>query len=251
MNISGTYNNNFSAAADIYTNFTYDKANRLLSSKYASGYYYTDDSLTNTYDRDGNILTLHRKSNSDNFNYQYVTNTNKLKRVSGSSDQFSYDYNGNLISDELNKNYDAVYDYRNLLIYLRSEKSDETSETPATITHLSRYYYDEAGNRTRKVTYKESKDNTEGEPDWETHADNNDWILVTDEYYVRDASGKEIANYVSNSITFWNIYGKDNVGRINADTTKQFYLKDHLGSTRAVINSANQIISSYEIQISC
>ncbi len=38
--------------------------------------------------------------------------------------------------------------------------------------------------------------------------------------------------------------GLDNVGKINADTTRNYYLKDHLGSVRVVLNSTNTVISA-------
>lgn len=237
----GSYNNNFFDNSDFSINYTYDKANRLTHSSNSPSTFV--HALSNTYDKDGNILTLNRSNNGDNFNYQYITNTNKLRRVSGSTDQFTYDFNGNLKTDELNKNYDAVYDHRNLLIYISSVRSDPSSELPQNVTYVTRYYYDEAGNRTRKMTFK-STSRPVDPPDWESHNDSGRWTLVTDEYYVRDLSGKEIANYTSGNLNFWNIYGTDNVGRINADTTKQFYMKDHLGSTRAITNSSNILVSA-------
>lgn len=38
----------------------------------------------------------------------------------------------------------------------------------------------------------------------------------------------------------------DNVGKINADTTRNYYLKDHLGSIRVVLNSTNGVISAQD-----
>lgn len=70
--------------------------------------------------------------------------------------------------------------------------------------------------------------------------------MQSDEYYVRDVSGKEIATYSGSSLTQWNIWGLDNVGKINADTTRNYYLKDHLGSIRVVLNSTNTVISAQD-----
>ncbi|MBX7046516.1 MAG: hypothetical protein K1X86_11845 [Ignavibacteria bacterium] len=242
----GSYKNNFSDTAYFYNTYTYDKANRLINSQNTSGNF--AHALANTYDKDGNILTLSRSNNGDNFNYQYYSGTNKLKKVSGSTDQYTYDYNGNLKTDEVNKNYDGLYDYRNLLIYISQIRNEDDGGGKRDVTYVTRYYYDEAGNRARKVIFKKIKDEVTGEPEWDNPESDNsgNWQLMTDEYYVRDASGKEIANYTSGSLQFWNIYGADNVGRINADTTKQFYLKDHLGSICAVTNSSNEVISAYD-----
>jgi hypothetical protein len=42
------------------------------------------------------------------------------------------------------------------------------------------------------------------------------------------------------------IYETNNLGRINADTPKQFYLKDHLGSVRWAIKTKSEIISAQD-----
>lgn len=61
---------------------------------------------------------------------------------------------------------------------------------------------------------------------------------------MRDVSGKEMAIYDGTTLSQWNIYGLDNIGKINADTTKCYYLKDHLGTIRAVVNSTNTVVSA-------
>ncbi len=59
-------------------------------------------------------------------------------------------------------------------------------------------------------------------------------------------SGKEIAVYHSYNLDHWNVWGTDNVGKINASDSKFFYIKDHLGSVRMVLNSDNQIVSAID-----
>ena len=59
---------------------------------------------------------------------------------------------------------------------------------------------------------------------------------VKDEFYVWDVSGKEIAIYDGNSLEQWNVYGLDNVGKIDASNHRFMYLKDHLGSISAEFN---------------
>ncbi len=123
--------------------------------------------IENTYDKDGNILALKRYGDGggldDDFSYQYYTGTNKLKRVSGSNDQYIYDLNGNVTTDSLNKNTSAIYDHRNLLIEIYHKRGTP----PARIDYFAtRYYYDEAGNRVRKLTYKNNDANAGPVLDW-------------------------------------------------------------------------------------
>lgn len=70
--------------------------------------------------------------------------------------------------------------------------------------------------------------------------------MINDVYYVRDLSGKEIAVYHSSNLDHWNVWGTDNVGKINANGNKFFYIKDHLGSVRVVLNSDDQIVSAID-----
>jgi len=70
----------------MYLKYIYDKSNRLLKD---SALNYSDNTynLINSYDNDGNILTLKRyglnNNLSDNFNYSYYKSTNRLSSVSG------------------------------------------------------------------------------------------------------------------------------------------------------------------------
>ncbi|MCI0450274.1 MAG: hypothetical protein L0Y79_10910 [Chlorobi bacterium] len=59
-------------------------------------------------------------------------------------------------------------------------------------------------------------------------------------------SGKEIAIYNDTTLNRWNFWGLDMVGHMNSDTTKYYYLKDHLGSVRVVINSTNTVVSAQD-----
>jgi YD repeat-containing protein len=68
--------------------------------------------------------------------------------VSGAGNQFSYDANGNLIQDILNNNNEILYDHRNLITKLK-HRSMIIGDT----IFLTKYYYDESGNRIRKMTY--------------------------------------------------------------------------------------------------
>lgn len=105
----GTYSDNAVNTGSLTFTNTYDRCNRLLNSSSGGKGYAT----VNTYDSDGNILTLKRYNSlgnlSDDFAYTYYSGTNKLRKVSGSADQYTYDLNGNMTRDDLNKNSEIKY----------------------------------------------------------------------------------------------------------------------------------------------
>ena len=189
-------------------------SNRLKKTeKYSTKYY--DLAGEYSFDPDGNFLTHTRSFNGDNFNYDYYPYTNRLRKVTGTENQFTYDYNGNMTNDYLNNNTDIKYDHRNLIIEITKYVGD--IDPPATYT--TTYKYDEAGNRIQKSVLK--NDGTIQE-------------TIVNEFYVRDAQGKEIAIYQDYELDFWNVFGMGNEGRITSEGIGYFYHKDHLGSVRAV-----------------
>ena len=149
--ILGNYNNSFSYTSDLYFNYTYDRSNRLLKGTISAGKSYE---IENTYDKDGNILTLKRYDYQgnylDNFNYSYTSGTNKLRKVTGSADQYTYDQNGNMTSDEIYRNKNIKYDHRNLITELRHKEL----VLEDSIVYVTYYNYDEAGNRISKTVYR-------------------------------------------------------------------------------------------------
>src|SRR4030095_4649349 len=127
---------------------------------------------------------------------------------------------------------------------IRSIKTEPNPSGPGSVdvTYWTVYKYDEAGNRVRKAKWKYM--GSDPEPVFE--GDNPQWLSMSDEHYVRDVGGKEIAIYSGSTLTQWNFYGLDMLGHMNADTTKYYYLKDHLGSIRAVLNSSNNVASAQD-----
>ncbi len=111
--------------------------------------------------------------------------------------------------------------------------------------YLTKYYYDEAGNRIRKMTYAYLQPITESEPPANSDVSNtSNWALRNDEVYSRDVSGKEVAIYQDNSLLEYPTYGLDVIGKIKDDEL-HFYLKDHLGSIRATIYD-NKLMSAQD-----
>ena len=74
---------------------------------------------------------------------------------------------------------------------------------------------------------------------------NND-SLINDVVYSRDLSGRELTIYENGSIEQWNIYGMDNTGFIDGNDNIRYYMKDHLGSVRAVTEGSGSVISSQD-----
>ncbi len=109
--------------------FSYDKLNRLTASHYAEGSalnnhlgYYNES--VSQYDKNGNIVKLMRVHNNsivDSLVYSYTANTNRLLRVTdlgtsnnqiddypGTSGDYAYDVNGNMIYDG-SRNFNFEY----------------------------------------------------------------------------------------------------------------------------------------------
>jgi len=232
---------------DIRSNYSYvedhpwlNKSNRLKKvERYNTKYF--DLAAEYSFDPDGNFTSLTRSYNSDNFFYDYYSGTNRLKKVTGLTDQYTYDYNGNQTNDYLNNNTGIKYDHRNLITeFTRQDLNQDPS-----VTDITRYKYDEAGNRIRKTIYRSNDSNPPPLPE-ETEDLPSGWSITKDEYYSRDASGKEIAVYQSYTLDYWNVWGTGNEGRIKSTGMKYFYLKDHLGSIRAVINQNNVLVQAQD-----
>lgn len=240
---NGNYKANFSNTSILSFDFTYDKSNRLLTMEGNNKGY----DIENTYDKDGNLLTLKRYNSSgglnDNFSYTYYSGTNKLNRVTGSTAQYTYDANGNMTRDDVNRNADIKYDYRNLITQLKHTEY-ELEDSIITVIY---YQYDESGNRIRKTIYNYV--GAGSNPDTPPIGDiggNDDWEQIMDEIYSRGVDGKELAIYQSGNLVQWNVWGSDNIGKINSDGSKHYYLKDHLGSVRAVIDENTDVVSAQD-----
>ena len=250
----GSYKDGFGTTPpNLYFKYIYDNSNRLVKTQNESGN--NSFNIINGYDKDGNFVGMKRYGSSNNladdFGYSYFSGTNRLNFISvgDNSIHYTYDNNGNMTSDEMNKNSAIKYDHRNLMI--------ENLNTLSQFTFKTYYRYDEAGNRISKKQYiyvngktPEEGDLPEGHSADTIITDDGDgngyWAMTENTYYVRDISGKEIAIYSGNTLDFWNIWGLDNVGKINADTTRNYYLKDHLGSIRVMLNSTNGVVSAQD-----
>ncbi len=233
--------------------FTYDGANRLTDAVTTAGPDFSERLIH--YDANGNIQTLKRGTASP-INYSYDTHIpNRLNSVSGGlSATYAYDGNGNMTND--NTKGEFIYDYRNMPIKV------VTNDT------VIEYAYDAAGQRIRKTL--KNGGNTLGETIYVRGTNGN----IVAEYrngqidhfniYGNGLIGKLVpANRVvtinnqtlsgtqtiqaSDSIV---VTGESSIdGEITMEAGAQsgvtdkryYYLPDHLGSTRVVLNDAGNV----------
>ena len=182
-----------------------------------------------SYDPNGNLKSLQRtdRLGADlmNIGYEYLGNTNKLKRVSPQSStatgiDYTYDELGQLAS-QLEPGANKYFDYD------VSGKVTSVYRDAARTNLLAQYVYDEFGQRIRQTVYK-----TTGETE------------STD--YIRDAAGNEVASYYSDlqgtHLAEQPIYGAARLGVVrqarDAEPGSQLYeLNDQLGNTRVVFRA--------------
>jgi RHS repeat-associated protein len=163
-----------------------------------------------------NVTALKRYNQSGsllhNYTYTYYSGTNRLRRVTGSSDRYVYDSNGNVRHDLDNNIGFVIYDIFNLPVTVYTTGGDE---------HL--YYYDHNGNRVRKR------------------------IGGSSDYYVNGIDGRtEVVTNNNGSWATYSIYGLDLIGQVRRDgiTWNRFYfLKDHLGSIKVVVNASGNVVA--------
>jgi RHS repeat-associated protein len=224
--------------------YSYDNANRLLEAdftQYTNSAWSTgaglDFSTSNlSYDLNGNILSMNKMGNTapntstliDQLQYGYNPNSNQLNYVTdlvndptstlgdfkeinnNTSQDYTYDGNGNLTEDNNKAISSIAYNYLNL-------PQTVTVTNKGTIT----YTYDAAGNKLRKVTV----DNTVT-PAKTTKTDYLDEFVYQNDtlQYVSQPEGRIIPQTPGSADTMY----------------YQYFEKDHLGDTRAVLTDQRQ-----------
>ena len=167
--------------------YTYDGINRLRAANAAgvTGQANLGD-VTYTYDKIGNLKSIKRhilENNAvqqQNYNYVYQPNTNRLLKVESGANSYTYDENGNMVSDTKKNLNNTIYGRANL-----PSRLDMGTDTVT-------YIYDANDMRIYKKV------------------DSVDTILK-EEYYLRDATGRELAVIDNNYNINWYIYGKERV----------------------------------------
>jgi RHS repeat-associated protein len=109
--------------------------------------------------------------------------------------------------------------------------------------YATRYYYDESGNRIRKLIYFNAQADPAPITDWNNPG--NGWTLSNNEFYLKGIDGKDLATYQGNVLDEWFVWGNDLTGKIKNDK-EYYYYKDHLGSVRVVVDNTGAIVAGYD-----
>ena len=193
-----------------------------------------------SFDRNGNILTLTRYGNGnatikDNFIYSY--DGNQLKKLDGTFNgsainhtaqsggntiqtpgtaDYIYDGNGNMTLDAL-RNISLTYDINNLI-----------STVSRNDTLLSTYHYLADGTKYKVID-----------------PDNNGRVYIGPFSYTTAKSGNTVYSYLEGIDTDGGrimIVRKQSGTQNTYDYTTAFFVRDHLGSTRVMLNAQGDIL---------
>lgn len=66
------------------------------------------------------------------------------------------------------------------------------------------------------------------------------------EHYIMDGDQNLAVFNENGSLKYWNIFGNGLAGRLDASGDKFYYIKDHLGSTRAVIDNSGTVVEAHD-----
>jgi len=170
--------------------YTYDNLNRLTVADahgVKAGNILGD--VTYSYDKIGNLNTLNRKTwdaannslQTQNYSYVYQSNTNRLLKVEAGPNRYTYDPNGNMLSDTKKNLDNTLYGRANLPYQLNLNTGNQIN-----------YNY---GASDMRIYKKVESSGT----------------VLKEEYYLRDATGRELAVIDNEYNVNWYIYGKERV----------------------------------------
>jgi len=211
-----------------HQSFTYDGLNRLKTADYGDGADGISDLFDVTgldYDRAGNIETLQRNDDTgsliDDLTYSYSGVSNRLQSLTDAvtsttpswdaeDASFGYDGNGNLTS-QTGKLTDIAYDHRNLPVHFTMASGTELIAD-----------YNADGQRILKETSSGA------------------WS-----FYVKDGP-QTLAVIDQNGFSHFNLVGNSTFGRYTDTGARRYYISDHLGSTRAVVDNNGNVLETFD-----
>jgi RHS repeat-associated protein len=244
--------------------FTYDGAGRLLGANYShwgNTYRFETTSAFDVsgigYDGNGNITALRRNDGAGNpldvLAYQYQSGTNRAVRIldsgdgrtgagtyscnpSGSSTPLRYDADGALIADcgfgygsaERNLNRYIINNRLKQPVYIKVNDRDAEDSQHAY------YYYGASGGRFMETTRLDGY--AQGTLRYNVMA-----LPVAGRR--QPVEGVFTGDYAE-TLDYWNVVLPSGavVGRIDAQNQVRYYVQDHLGSTRAVVDASGTIL---------
>ncbi len=205
--------------ADYAVQYTYDDVGQLTSA---------DNNLNNawdigvansiSYDANGNILDLTRGSATKNYTYYF--GTNKVQNTDGSGNDYGYDANANVTRADPKTIPTITYD---------SYTQRPTSVSMSSGASLTLEY----GGDTQRVLKNYTSGTTTNSRLY-LHGEN-DYPLI--EKNKTSATAETLAVY---------IYGSNGAVAKRVGSTVLFLLKDHLGSTRVVMDASGLVRTYYD-----
>lgn len=170
------------------------------------------------YDLNGNIETL--KEGDSTHEYEYVPNTDKVKKVSdaSSSQSYTYDENGNVITASFRNISEIDYDPLTQLTK-QVQLGGETQQTVA-------FKYDGANQRVLKTVLDSGGNQT------------------ATKLYVRGLNDYPLLEVGSQTVQY--IFGVGGLIAFVIDSKVYTILKDHLGSTRVVVDEGGTVVAAFD-----
>lgn len=257
--------------------FSYDAANRLMKAEftqYTSGSFNQNAGIdfkmkmgdgidvNSAYDANGNIkrmqqwgLKVFSSDQIDDLIYNYPSNSNKLAKVTdgvtsdnklgdfkdgtNALDDYTYDANGNLLSDENKKIQQIQYNHLNLPSVITVEEPNGTF--PYTTRSIS-YIYDALGNKLQKIVNEQP-----GLDAW------NETVTTYINGFVFESKSRGMADPVSYTNELQFIGQEEGRIRFVKATTStcvpkpnrffyDYFIKDHLGNVRTVLTDQNEAL---------
>lgn len=218
-NISGITDQLFWNSQVLDATFQYDKSNRLKVANLGTTNPWSVGLNSPTkYDKNGNVQLL-QLGTSAPYNFQYTTGTNRLKTIQGFSQNYGYTPNGNISS--------VPFSLKNLAYNALTQHTD--SITTGKNQSIS-FAYNAANQRVIKSTATLG-----GKKNQLLYLHGlSDYPLIE---ITKDTLGKQKATYY--------VYGPTGLVTMRKDTLRFSFIKDHLGSIRAVIDSNNEVKASF------
>lgn len=208
-NISATnfiYKGNAAQFANNYASIAYDRLGRLKSADNSVANYDIGVGSPLAYDRNGNILSLTRSSQT--VNYAYQSGTNKVQTLSNGK-SYQYDLNGNITMASDKAANGIRYD----------PYTQMTTEVKPSTTDFVEFKYDAANERVMKRSAAPAQ--------------------VEATVYLHGLSEYPLVDKVDNGERVYErlyIYGTTGLIAIREGSSETYIIRDHLGSTRLAIS---------------